>query len=440
MMGKKLTRRELLSTMCQATAFSPLLGLAVCQTDCGRSSIGSSSPPPSDGFPGSDDDLLDQIERAAFLFFWEQADPTTGQVKDRALAEGNDTRTVSSIAATGFGLTALCIADRRGYRPRAELTERVRRTLGFLVNQMPSVHGFFYHFVDMTTGARAFNSEVSSIDTAILLCGVLTCRKYFPDGEIATLATQLYERVDWNWMRNSGRTVSMGWYPEKGFLKDSWNRYCELMMIYLLGMGSPTHPLPAASWDAFSRPLFEFHGLKFISIAAPLFVHQYSHAWFDFRNKRDKYADYFQNSMLATKAHKLFCIGLHQRFPDYSEKLWGITASDSVQGYVAWGGPPPQGPIDGTLVPCAPGGSIPFLPKDTLEVLRNMRALGDKVWKRYGFIDAFNPLTGWYNADVIGINLGITVLMAENARTGFIWQTFMQNQEARHAMSLAGFR
>jgi hypothetical protein len=174
---------------------------------------------------------------------------------------------------------------------------------------------------------------------------------------------------------------------------------------------------------------------------ADLFTNQYSHAWFDFRARRDRYADYFENSVLATRAHRLFCIRLHDRFKYFGADLWGITASDSAKGYVVWGGPPPLGPLDGTLVPAAPAGSIAFLPRETMHTLRTMRErFGDRIWKRYGFVDAFNLQTGWIDRDVIGIDLGISVLMAENARSQFIWHTFMKNPEVRRSMDLAGFK
>jgi hypothetical protein len=439
-MHDRFTRREWITRIAQVAAVSPALGFSLWGNACGGGgSNPSPGPPPGDNYPGTDDQLLDEIERASFLFFWEQTDPTTGQVKDRALAGGNDSRTISSIAATGFGLTVLCVGDQRGYQPSQQITDRVRTTLRFLLNQMPQQNGFFYHFVDMTTGARAFSSEVSSIDTAILLCGVLTCRKHFQDSEIVSLATQLYERVDWFWMLNGSTTLSHGWTPESGFLSARWDIYSELMMLYLLAIGSPTHPIPPASWSAWARPTILFQGLSYISPAAPLFVHQYSHAWFDFRSKQDAFANYFQNSITATQAHRLFCLSLNSRFSDYSNDLWGITASDSVNGYVVWGGPPSIGPIDGTVVPAATGGSLPFLPPETIHVLRWIRGHYPNAWKRYGFVDAFNPLNGWYNPDVIGINLGNMAVMAENARSGSVWQTFMQNPEASAAMSLSGF-
>jgi hypothetical protein len=399
-------------------------------------------PPPGDRYPGTDDQLLEEIEKAGFLFFWEQADPATGQVKDRALAAGNDTRIVSSIAATGFGLTALCIGAQRGYQPSADITGRVRATLTFLLNQMQpqGQNGFFYHFVDMTTGTRASASEVSSIDTAILLCGVLVCREYFSqDVQIQNLATQIYSNVDFVWMLNGGTTLSMGWTPENGFLPYRWDSYSELMMLYLLAIASPTHAIAASSWAAWSRPTFTYQGMTYISSGAPLFTHQYSHAWFDFRNKKDAFADYFQNSTTATMAHRLFCLSLTPQFSDYSSDLWGISSSDSANGYKAWGGPPAMGPIDGTIVPGATAGSLPFVPAQTIHVLRWIRGHYPQAWQRYGYVDAFNPLTGWYDADVIGIDVGISVLMAENQRTNFVWNTFMKNLEAQSAMQKAGF-
>ena len=432
-----LNRRALLALVGKGLLASPFLSMAIMNSSCGGSPATTPPPPPP---PPTDDQFLDAIERAIFLYFWEQASSTTGQVKDRVFAAGNDTRTVSSIAATGFGLTALCIADQRGYMTSADIGARVQATLSFLLNQMPHKNGFFYHFVDMNTGARAFNSEVSSIDTTILLCGILTCRQHFQDPQIVDTATQLYQRVNWPWMLNGGSTFSMGWTPENGFITSRWDTYSELMMLYLLAIGATVNPIPASAWQAFKRPTLTYQGLTYITnLSAPLFIHLYSHAWFDFRNQQDAYANYFNNSITATRAHKLFCLSLAGQFSDYSNNLWGITASDSANGYVAWGGPPSMGPIDGSIVPCAVGGSVPFLSSDCIAALRNMQSAFPKAWQRYSFVDAFNPLTGWYDTDVIGIDLGIMMLMAENQRTGFVWNTFMKNPEAATAMTAVGF-
>jgi len=430
------TRRELLQYSAKAALAYAALNFAAAMVSCGG---GSSSPPPPP--PISDDKFLDQIERAIFQFFWEQSSATTGLVKDRALAAGNDSRTDASIASTGFGLTALCIGHKRGYGDAAQIQSRVAATLDFLANQQANVNGFFYHFVDMNTGARVRSSEVSSIDSSMLLCGVLACRQYFQDAQIQSLATQIYNRVNWPWMLNGGATFSMGWTPENGFITTRWDTYSELMMLYLLAIGSTTNPVPASSWDAFARPILAYQGLTYITnLSAPLFIHQYSHAWFDFRNKSDQYANYFNNSVTATAAHKLFCLSLQSQFSDYQSNLWGITASDSVNGYVVWGGPPAMGAIDGSIVPCAAGGSLPFASSDCLAVLRNIRSRYPLAWQRYGFVDAFNPLSGWYDPDVIGIDAGITMLMAENQRTNFVWNTFMSNPEAQNAFAAVGLK
>ncbi|MCI0745304.1 MAG: hypothetical protein L0Y58_07855 [Verrucomicrobia subdivision 3 bacterium] len=386
-----------------------------------------------------DDRFLDTLERASFRFFWESADPNTGLVKDRSRADGQDPREVASIAATGFGLTALCIAHERRYFSRGEIESRVLNTLRFLWDGLPHERGFYYHFVNFRTGERVWKCELSSIDTALLLCGVLTARRHFRNPEIRRLGEQIYHRVDWRWMLKGSNVLAHGWKPETGFLKSNWDHYCELMMLYLLAIGSPSNPAPAETWHAFTRPVFEYNGLKFISSKDPLFIHQYSHAWFDFRNRRDAYADYFENSVIATKAHKQFCLDLRDRYPHFADDMWGVTASDSAKGYRAWGGPPEHGDIDGTLVPCAAAGSLPFLAAETIQVLRALRArYGERIWKRYGFIDAFNPQTGWHAPDVIGIDVGISMLMAENLRSEFVWRTFMKNPEATAAMDRAG--
>jgi hypothetical protein len=433
-----ITRRELLAHSAKAAFAFPVLGFGASMLSCGSSP--AASPPPVQTPPLTDDQFLDEVQKAIFLYFWEQASSTTGQVKDRAVASGGDTRTVSSIAATGFGLTALCIGHKRGYGDATQIEDRVSATLSFLLTQT-NVNGFYYHFVDMESGARAFNSEVSSIDTSILLCGILTCRQYFQDAQIQSMASQIYDRVNWPWMLNGGAAFSMGWTPEDGFITTRWDTYSELMMIYLLAIGSTTNPVPASAWDAFDRPTYTYQGLTYITnLYAPLFIHQYSHAWFDFRNKTDKYTNYFNNSVTATQAHKLFCLSLQSQFSDYQSNAWGITASDSAAGYTAWGGPPEMGSIDGTLVPCATGGSLAFASADCITVLRNLQSKYPLSWHRYGFIDAFNPLTGWYDSDALGIDAGITMLMAENQRSSFVWNTFMQNPEAQAAFAAVGLQ
>jgi hypothetical protein len=256
------------------------------------------------------------------------------------------------------------------------------------------------------------------------------------------LATMIYERVDFPWMLNGHTTLlSHGWKPEIGFLKPRWDSYSEHLILQLLAIGSPTHAITPRAWTAWSRKRITYAGYTYIT-DGPLFVHQYSHAWVDFRNTQEgwyPYVDYFANSVAATRAHRAFCIDLSKEFPDYSENVWGITASDSARGYVAWGGPPRDAAIDGTIVPSAAGGSLQFTPDISIEALRTMKEkFGATVYGRYGFTDAFNPLTGWVGPDVISINVGIILLSAENLRTGNVWRWFMRNQEIPRAMRLAG--
>jgi len=395
-----------------------------------------------------DEAFLEDLSRRSFQFFWEQANPETGLVLDRARTDASphrpDRQHFASIASTGFGLTALCIAaERRWIEPEAA-RERVRTALRFFADRSYHDHGWFYHFVDARTGERWDRSEVSTIDTALLLGGVLTARQYFRgDPEIVRLATKIYERVDFPWMlAGHPSLLSMGSRPETGFIKHRWDTYSEHLILQLLAIGSPTHPITPRAWLAWERRWITYAGYHYMTSMAPLFTHQYSHAWVDFRGRRETwypYVDYFENSIKATRAHRQFCIDLADEFPAYGSNVWGITASDSVRGYVAWGGPPRHPRIDGTVVPCAAGGSLMFTPDISLAALRTMRErYGEKIYGRYGFTDAFNPNAGWINPDVIGIDVGITLLSAENLRSEFVWRYFMRNPEIPKAMRLVG--
>ncbi len=445
--GARNSRRKLLRQMAGLSLALPLSRLPALETPLADE---EQSYPPAGPAPyptpvplqPADDGFLQALEQACFLFFWEQANPTTGLIKDRCnVRVQQDTSNVASIASSGFGLTAICIGEKRGFISRTDARLRVVKSLSYLWHKLPTHRGFFFHFANINTGERVWESEVSSVDTAILLCGVLMCRQhFFEDRDINQLAHAIFDRVDWTWISEDTSILSMGWTPEYGFIPSRWGFYSELMMIYLLGMGSASHPLRSDAWLAWKRTIFDYDGLRYVGSFAPLFVHQYSQAWFDFRNKKDHYADYFQNSIVATDAHRLFCLSLNEQFSDYSNALWGITASDSVRGYVIWGGPPATGPIDGTVVPCAAGGSLPFMPTAAMRVLRTMHDHYPNARCRYGLVDAFNPLTGWYDTDVIGIDVGITMLMAENARTAFVWETFMKNPEAQRGMQMAGFQ
>lgn len=353
---------------------------------------------------------------------------------------------VASIAATGFGLTSLCIAADRGWISKAEALERTRNTLRFFDSRAFEQRGWFYHWMDAKTGERRWNSEVSSIDTALLLAGILTVRQCFRDEEIFTLATHIYYRVDFRWMLNRHPLLlSHGWKPESGFLRARWDTYSEDTILYVLAIGSPTHPISPASWYALWRDRYRYEGHSyFTTIGVPLFMHQYAHAWIDYRNRREAKGDridYFQNSVAATLAHRSFCINLSHDFPAFGPDIWGITASDSAKGYLAWGGPPRDPDIDGTVVPSAAGGSLMFTPELSTRALVTMHdRYGAKIYGRYGFIDAFNPQTGWTDKDVIGINAGIILLSAENMRSASIWRWFMMNREIPTALNRVSLR
>lgn len=392
-----------------------------------------------------DRELLKDMTARLFRFFSEHADPDTGLVEDRAHADGSPYgRTVpASMAATGFGLTAVSIAPDCGWLALDKAREQVRTTLRFLAEKAPNEHGWFYHFVDPGTGQRYGSSEVSSIDTALLVCGILTARARFSDDEeIVRLADKIYERIDFQWMLNGDPfLLSHGWNPGSGFIQHRWDTYSEDTVLYLLAIGSKEHPIPAESWYAWRRPSVTFEGYTYIS-GGSLFTHQYSHAWVDYRGLREArppHTDYFENSIAATRAHRAFCMSLSGKFPGYSSNVWGITASDSVKGYIGWGGPPFDPSIDGTVVPAAAGGSLMFTPDICLPALRTMLTrFGKRIYGRYGFVDAFNPNTGWVDPDVIGISAGITLLSAVNLENGSVWRLFMQNPEINHAIVLAG--
>jgi hypothetical protein len=401
----------------------------------------SDAPPGKSVLSTDDEKLLDEIERRGVQFFVDEADPVTGLMPDRGRANGG-AGDVASIASVGFGLTALCIGDERGWVAHQDAYDRSLRVLKFLHEHGPQSHGHFYHFLDMHTGQRVWNCEVSNIDTALLMAGALTVRQHFPNTELAKLADQMYKAVDWPWLMHADGILGMGWKPETGFIDASWNWFNEGSLVYLLALGSPTHPIPPRSWSKWRRePVMTYAGLTFIQ-CPPLFTQQYPQVWFDLRGQRDDFADYFRNSQLATLAQRQWCMDeLSRRFSGYGPNMWGISSSDSAQGYKAWGGPPEQGEVDGTVVPCAAAGSLVFQPRLCVDALRAMRdRFGEKCFSKYGFIDSFNPTTSWYNPDVLGIDIGPSVAMAENCRTGFVWTTFMSCAEAKNAVKLAGFR
>jgi hypothetical protein len=411
----------------------------------------------------NDDEFLDYVQQTCFDYFWYAANPANGLVPDRS-AKGSP----CSIAAVGFGLTAIGIAIDHGWITRTQGVARVRTTLSTFLDhrQGPEVsgtigyQGWFYHFLDMSTASRytAFNSELSSIDTALLLGGILYAKQYFdrtnPDETgIRTMADAIFNRVDWNWMARGTDAISMGWYPSTGFSRDNWVGYNEAMILYCLGLGTATNPLPQTAWNRWTRGYSwcTNFGLAYVPFPA-LFVHQYSHCWIDFRRIADPYmsahnSTYFENSRRATLANRAYCASNPLRHAGYSSLVWGLTACDgpnekvggvAYQSYAARGAP--SGLDDGTVAPTAAGGSMPFTPECSLPTLRYFYTnFVRSIWTANGFRDAFNLDAHWWASDELGIDQGPIVIMIENYRTQKVWRLFMRNPEVQRGLQRAGF-
>jgi len=406
---------------------------------------------------GEDLGLIDDLSQRSFRYFTEQTNASTGLTLDRASGNGSrKANGIASISASGFALSAFCVAQERHWITRADAERRAKRTLSFFAREAPRKNGWFYHFMDAQTGNRTPRSEVSSIDTAILMAGVLTARACFhDDAEIVSLATELFDNVDFPWMMNgSGPYFSLGWMPETGFLAKRWSVYSELLILYVLAIGSPTHPISGAAWEQWKVSLESECGYTYIG-GGPLFIHQYPQAWIDLRERTAPLpgsltaaiergltyqTNYWLNAILATRAQRAgFRDKLARKFPGDSENVWGLTSSDSPTGYVDWGDSLDDLRIDGTVAPSAVAGSLMFTPDICIPALRTMRQLyGRKVYGRYGFADAFNPGTGWVSNDVVGIAAGITLLSAENLRAGSVWKWFMSNPAPERALDIVG--
>ncbi len=400
----------------------------------------------------AEDALLEDLSNRSFLFFWEQSDANTGLTLDRSRADGtplppnHPSNNIASSASTGFALTSYCIAAERNWLSRDEIKLRTRKTLDFLANRAFHKNGWFYHWMDRVSGERRWKSEISSIDTALLLGGVLSVKQCFADDkEIVRLAKTIYERVDFPWMLDNGEFLSHGWLPETGFIPYRWSNYSENSILYLLAIASTTHSISPKIWYRWKRERVNFAGFQYLSAQAPIFIHQYTQAWFDFRNKRERMngfsVNYFENSVKATRAHKACNLTLSKRFAGYSENIWGISAMDAQQGYVVWNCPPADSAIDGTVAPYVAAASMMFTPDIAMPALNEMKQrFGDTIYKKYGFADGFNPTTGWVGTDVIGIDTGIQLLGIENYRSGNVWRWFMQNQESQNALIRAKIR
>jgi hypothetical protein len=421
-----------------------------------------------------DNKMLQQLQWLTFEYFLNQTNPVNGLVADKTRSDWP-----ASIAATGLALSSYPIGVERGFLSRTEAIATTLTTLRFFYESEQSTdpeatgyRGFYYHFLDMEKGRRVWKSELSTVDSALLLAGALTAAIYFDhdsadEQEIRELADLLYRRADWRWAQNGGATVTHGWKPETGFLKYRWCGYDEALILYVLGLGSPTHPLPEecyAAWaSSYSWKKVYDHEVLF---AGPLFIHQLSHIWIDFRDIKDKYMrergiDYFENSRRATLIQQLYAIRNPNEFAGYSANCWGITASDGpgpdmikIDGierqffdYLARG--VPYGPDDGTLAPWAVVASLPFAPEIVLPTLRYFI---DNVHleqaEDYGFKASFNPTYpspsgskhGWVSPWNFGINQGPIILMVENYRSDFLWKLMRRCSYIIDGLRRAGFK
>jgi hypothetical protein len=418
---------------------------AVCTATFSSVGIGSSPPPGSGIYSSSDQLFLNNLEESELLYFWDETDASTGLVPDNAGANGGNPSADSSIAAIGFGLTALTIGESRGWLTYSEAYNRALTTLNFLYNDGANENGFFYHFLDYATGARYGTSEVSSVDNAELMAGVLDAAQYWSGTALQTVAMQIFNRVDWPWMQQSNGLYYGAWTPESGF-SGSYGDFSEAVLLYLIGLGSPTYPTTQASWNEWSRsPQESYGGYNYITADdAALFTVQYPQDWFNLQGQTDQEGlNYYQNSINATLAQRAWMTSLNSQYSDYGANMWGLTPSEGEASgggttYEVWGGPPANGPINGTVVPAAPGGSLEFTPRLSLDALEYMdTTYGGSVYQKYGLIDSFNPLNDWYSPLDLGIDLGPMLIAAENSRSNFVWNTFMTSPVAQLAMSEA---
>ena len=469
----QFSRRELLGG---GPALLAATSLGGCATTLGRTPIRALPP------------FYEDIERRTFRFFWETANRANGLVPDRW-----PTPSFSSIAAVGFALTAYPVGIERGWCSRADARDLTLTTLRFFQDAPQGPHptgvtghkGFFYHFLDMRTGLRFRRTELSSVDTTLLLLGVLFAGSYY-DGphlaerEIRALAEAIYARADWNFFRHDGRApISMGWHPETGLIRANWVGYNEGMMVNLLALGAPVHAGPASLWDEWTRPYPRFWrgaGPTRHLAFAPLFGHQYSHAWIDFRGIQDApmraaRLDYFENSRRATYANRAYCAANPLRWDGYSDQVWGLTACDGPGGFALpfkgerrqFHGYAARGPLgqpderdDGTIAPTAALGSLPFAPEIVVPCAEAMlRQHGARIYGEYGFRDSFNPsfrytepkvdtgtvdpVHGWVARDYLGIDQGPILLQAANHRSEFVWRVMREVPALRLGLQRAGF-
>ena len=387
--------------------------------------------------------LLAEVQYRAFRFFWEKSNSTTGLTYDRAPNTGTEPKEpVASIAATGYALSSLPIAVEHGWVSKHAAYDRALLTLRYVHDRFANEHGWYYHFIDPRTGARVWNCELSSIDTALLLLGALEAGRYWRGTEVDRLANAVYDRIDWTWMRTNGgakpdkMTLAMGWKPESGFLDNNWDHYCELMYLYLLGMGAKTDPLPRESWAAWKRTVIEYGGRKTLE-GGPIFMHQMAQEYYDFKDRRDTLGwDYWVSSQQAMQINRQFCLDHAAARKSYGPNLWGLNASDGPDGYSAFGAP---GPENGTLSPTGALAAIQFTPDIAKAAGQEMYTrFSDRLWGRYGFSDSFNLDRDWFDPDVLGIDLGMALLAIEDVHSGLPQHLLASHPATARAFAKAG--
>ena len=431
--------------------------------------------------------LFNDIEHRTFRFFWDTTNPDNGLTPDR-----HPSRPFSSIAAVGFALTAYPIGIENQWISREQAVERTLVTMKFFRDLpqgpqalgMGGYKGFYYHFLDMETGHRnKVGVELSSVDTGLLMMGMLFAQSYYDrdeprEKEIRDIAEALYQRMDWNWLQQNKPLISMGWSPEGGILEHDWMGYNEAMLVYILALGSDAHPVEPDAWQAWTRTYGDgwgkFQGQEYLAFG-PMFGHQYSHVWIDFRGIQDDFMrgkgmDYFENSRRATLAHRQYAINNPMKWKDYGENVWGLTASDGplqtvqefagekreFRDYSARGAGLLVNFDDGTIAPTAAIGSLPFAPEIVIPATQEMHArFGHYLYSEFGFLDSFNrsfnfdleshtgrviPGEGWVANDYLGIDQGPILTMIANYRNDFVWEVMKKNPHIRKGLQRAGFQ
>lgn len=389
--------------------------------------------------------LLKEL-KGSYNFFFKEANLKKsskgyGLIRDKTKFADN----VSSIASVGYGFAALIIGVEHKWISYKKAYNRVNKTLDTFLENVEGKNGFFYHFIDINTGKRVWNCEISIIDTGIFICGAITAGEYF-GGEIKVKVEMLYKKINWRWYTNSSTNqFYMGYSNEKGFW-GAWDMYAEQLMLYVLGVSSPTFSISVEMYDCFEKLKKDYKDIKNIiyTYGGTLFTYQFSHCWIDFRNKMDQNGiDWFENSIKATKANKMFCIDNEYKFKTFNENSWGVTACIGPKGYSGEYGARPcdnrkKLKNDGTIPPCGAIGSINFTPEDSIKAMEYYYNKFPSLWCKYGFKDAYNldEKNKWYSAECIGIDKGISMVMIENYLSGLIWKNFMKNKYVKKGVML----